>query len=316
MRAVQVSQFGGPEVLEVVELPDPIPTGDLAVMQVSAAGVNFADTHATENSYLAEQTLPFVPGSEVIGVLPDGRRMCGFATTGGYAELALVHPDSCWEVPAQISDAAALSLMVQGLTAWHLLATCARLAPGESVVVHAAAGGVGSLAIQLARHWQAGRVIATASTQAKRDWACESGADIAIDSTASDIGALMREANNGKRIDVILDMVGGPTTDASLDVLAAFGRLVFFGQASRQQSKPVVPAALMHRSRSIIGFWLIDAMREPEAMIRRPLAELVELVLNGQLTPLPGMGYPLADAAKAHEDLLARRTTGKVILTM
>ncbi|MFY9332103.1 MAG: NADPH:quinone oxidoreductase family protein [Candidatus Nanopelagicales bacterium] len=316
MRAVQVNRFGGPEVLELVDLPDPSPAGELEVMQVHAAGINFADTHATENSYLSEQTLPFVPGSEVIGTLADGRRVCGFAASGGYAELALVHPASCWEVPSQISDAVALSLMVQGLTAWHLLATSARLTPGESVVVHAAAGGVGSIAIQLARHWQAGRVIAAASTQEKRDWACTAGADVAIDSTASNLADLMREANEGKRIDIVLDMVGGPTTEASLAVLAAFGRLVFYGQASREQTTPIVPAALMHRSRSVIGFWLMDAMREPETMIRRPLAELVQLILDGHVTPLPGMAYPLAEAAKAHEDLLGRRTTGKVILVM
>ena len=316
MKAIQVSDFGGPEVLQLVELPELTVVPGLELMTVSAAGVNFADTHATENSYLSEQTLPFVPGSEVIGYLADGRRMCGFATTGGYAERALVHPDSCWEVPEQISDAVALSLLVQGLTAWHLLATSARMTPGESVVVHAAAGGVGSLAIQLARYWQAGRVIAVASTQEKRDWACEWGADIAVDSGVDDLAAALREANDGKRIDIILDMVGGPTTDSSLKTLAAFGRLVVFGMASRQVAQPIAPAALMQRSRSVIGFWLIDAMRDPANLIAKPLRELVELVMQGRITPLPGMSYPLAEVGQAHRDLLERRTTGKVILTM
>lgn len=156
MRAIQVSQFGGPDVLELVELPDPEAAPGLEVLEVESAGVNYADTHAAENSYLSEQTLPFIPGGEVIGRLADGRRMCGFAMTGGYAEKALVAPEACFEVPEGMSATAALSLLVQGLTAWHLLRTSARMQEGESVVIHAASGGVGSLLVPLAKHWGAG----------------------------------------------------------------------------------------------------------------------------------------------------------------
>jgi len=314
MRAIQVETFGGPEVMQLVEIAEPEPSAGLEVMQVSACGVNFADTHATENTYLSEQTLPFIPGAEVVGHLSDGRRLCGFAIGGGYAEKALVAPEACFEVPAQVSDAAALSLLVQGLTAWHLLRTSGRMQPGESVVVHAAAGGVGSLVTQLAKHWGAGRVIAVASTEEKRQLSLSLGADVAVDSRAQDLKGALREANGGQRVDIVLDMVGGSTTDASLAALAPFGRLVVYGMASRETAAPIAPAALMQRSRAVIGFWLIDCLRDPGAMVAAPLGELLGLIETGVLVPLPGHSYPLTEARKAHEDLLGRRTTGKVIL--
>ncbi len=138
------------------------------MLEVSSAGVNYADTPQVEDSYLSRTTLPMVPGSEVVGRLPDGARIAAFATGGGYAEKALVHPGLSFPLPDGVSDGQALSLLVQGLTAWHLLRTSTHLAPGESVVVHAAAGGVGTLAVQLARAWGAGTVIGVDSTPGKR----------------------------------------------------------------------------------------------------------------------------------------------------
>lgn len=318
MRAIQVSQFGGPEVLQLVELPDPVAPEGLAVLDVTSAGVNYADTHAAENSYLSEQKLPFVPGAEVVGLLPDGRRVCGFTATGdgAYAEKALVSPAGVFDVPSGVGDAEALSLLVQGLTAWHLLRTSARMMPGESVVVHAAAGGVGTLVVQLAKLWGAGRVIAVASTPQKRELALSLGADVAVDSGASDLAAAIREANDGKRVDIVLEMVGGHTTDESLRALARFGRLVVFGMAGREAATPIAPTSLMTGSRSVIGFWLVDCMQaDLMGMVVAPLTELVGLVASGQLRPQAGPSYPLAEARRAHEDLRSRSTTGKVSLT-
>jgi len=317
MRAIQVTEFGGPDVLNLVEVPDPDPITGLELIEVDAAGVNYADTHAVENSYLSAQELPFIPGAEVVGRTADGRRLCGFTASGsgGYAERALVAPAS-FEVPDGVSDAAALGLLVQGLTAWHLLRTSARMVPGESVVVHAAAGGVGSLAIQLAKLWGAGRVIAVASSEEKRQLALDLGADVAVDSDPANLTAAVREANGGKRVDIVLEMVGGPTTDASLRALAPFGRLVVYGMASRTPATPIAPSSLMTGSQSVIGFWLVDCMKvDPIGMVAQPLADLVRLVASGEITPLPGTSYPLAEARRAHEDMRARRTTGKVILT-
>ncbi|MFI5099221.1 MAG: zinc-binding alcohol dehydrogenase family protein [Actinomycetes bacterium] len=313
MRAVQITRFGGPEVLELVDLPDPVPAGELQLVEVDAAGVNFADTHQTEDSYLSRQTLPMVPGAEVVGRTADGRRVLAVAATGGYAELALVHPATTYDLPDAVGDEAALALLVQGTTAWHLLRTSTHLAPGESVVVHAGAGGVGSLAVQLAKAWGAGRVIATASTADKRDLALELGADIAISPEPDGLRDRIREANGGPGVDIVLEMTGGPVFDQSLAALAPFGRLATFGMASRVTPTPVEPAALMAKSRAVIGFWLVHCFGRPELM-SGPLAELFAMVADGRLRVVSAGRYALSDVRRAHEDLLARRTVGKVVL--
>lgn len=320
MRAIQLTEFGGPEVLQVTEVPDPVPpaSGRMVLIEVEAAGVNYADTHAVEDSYLSRQSLPMIPGTEILGRTPDGRRVCGFTSgTGGYAEKALVRPTNVFEVPDDMPATTALSLLVQGLTAWHLLRTSSRLQPGETVVVHAAAGGVGSLAVQLSKAWGAGRVIATASTPEKRDLAVGLGADVAVDPADADLAAALRQANGGKGVDIVLEMTGGPVFDASLAALGRFGRLVTYGMASRTAPTPVAPGSLMVGSHSVIGFWLSDAMAaDPVAGVAQPLDELVDLIGKGVVKPLPGAEYPLAEARAAHEALRARATTGKVVLTM
>jgi NADPH2:quinone reductase len=313
MRAVQVSEFGGPEVLRLVELPDPEPGPGL--VQVEAAGVNYADTHQTDNSYLSRQTLPFVPGSEVVGRLPDGRRVAAFVA-GGYAEQAVGDPATMVDLPAGVAADSALALLVQGTTAWHLLRTCGHLAPGESVVVHAAAGGVGTVAVQLAKLWGAGRVIGVASTSQKRQLAATLGADETVDAAAEDLTAALTSANGGRPVDIVLEMVGGRTFDASLAALAPFGRLAIFGMAGRTPPTPVQPGALMARSRTVAGFWLAHCFGRPAEQVVAPLTELLGLVADGRLRPVVGGSYPLAEARRAHEDLRARRTTGKLVLTV
>jgi NADPH2:quinone reductase len=313
VRAIQISEFGGPEVLRLVELPDPEPAGPLAVYDIHAAGVNYADTHQAEDSYLAKQTLPMIPGGEFVGVGPDGRRVVGLLFGGGYAEKCLAAPALTWPVPDGVSDVEALAVLVQGSTAWHLLHTCAHLAAGESVVVHAAAGGVGTLAVQLAKAAGAGRVIATASTVDKRELARELGADVAVDPAAEDLKAALEEANGGQKVDVVLEMVGGPVFDASLAALAPFGRLVTFGAASRVAPTPIEPAALIGRSRAVIGFWLAHCIRRPR-MLAEPIQLLMETIRDGGLRVVVGGTYPLAEARRAHEDIRSRATSGKLVL--
>ena len=313
MRAVQITEFGGPEVLTLKDLPDPAATEGLVVLDVTSAGVNYADTHQVEDSYLSRTTLPLVPGSEVVGRLPDGQRVSAFSMSGGYAEKALVSPAAVFPLPDGVSDGQALSLMVQGLTAWHLLRTCTHLQPGESVVVHAAAGGVGTLAVQLAKAWGAGRVIGVASSPDKRELAASLGADVTVDAGESDLKTALEQANGGKKVDVVLEMVGGPTFDASLAALAPFGRLATFGMASRQPTKAIEPGALMSRSRGVIGFWLAHCFARPE-MLGPPMAELLSMVEAGTLTPIVGGTYPLSQAHRAHEALLDRSSQGKLVL--
>lgn len=317
MHAIQVNRFGGPEVLELVELPEPVPTGDLQRLRIESAGVNYADTHQAADDYLARQTLPFVPGAEAVGRLDDGSRVVSLLSGGGYAEQALAHPATTFAIPDSVDDATALALVLQGTTAWHLLRTSAHISPGESVVVVSAAGGVGTLAVQLAREMGASRVIATASTQDKRELAVELGADVAVEAgdgvSAKELEAALRDANKGKPVDIVLEMTGGAVFDASLAALAPFGRVIAYGMASRTPPTPIEVGRLMATSRSVIGFWLMHALRLPGGL-RPAMTELLELHAAGRLRALHGGTYPLADARRAHEDLRSRRTHGKLTL--
>jgi NADPH2:quinone reductase len=315
VRAIQITEFGGPEVLREAELPDPVAGPGQVLIQVDSAGVNYADTHTVDNSYLSRSSLPMVPGAEVIGRTPDGRRVVALTQNGGYAEQAVVSEQLALDVPEGVTDAQALAVVVQGLTAWHLLRTSARLAAGETVVVHAAAGGTGSLAVQLARAYGAGRVIATCSSKDKRELALELGAHVAMDGAPERLKDRLIEANDGRKVDVVLEMTGGPVFDASLAALAPFGRLVTYGMASRVPASPIQAAQLMGRSRSVVGFWLAHCLGR-SGMYREPVAELLTMVAEGRLKPQLGGVYPLAAAARAHEDLRARRTSGKLVLDL
>ena len=313
MRAVQITEFGGPEVLVVTDVPDPVPGDNEVLIEVSRAGVNYADTHQIEDSYLASPTLPLIPGGEVVGTTADGRRIAAMIGHGGYAEKAVVNEAMTFDVPAGVDDVSAVALLVQGLTAWFLLKKVTHFEAGESVVVHAAAGGVGSLAVQLAKSLGAGQVIATASTQEKRDLALSLGADVAIDPAVEDLTAAIIEANGGKRVDVVLEMTGGTVTDQSLAALAPFGRLGFYGMASREQPKPVTLSSLMAHSSTVSGFWLAHAFSKP-TLLRQAFSELASEVAAGRLRVVSGGDYALSDVRSAHEDLRARRTTGKLVV--
>jgi NADPH2:quinone reductase len=318
MRAIQVKEFGGPEALELVDLPAPEPHGSLLLLDVTAAGVNYADTHQAADDYLAPQTVPFVPGAEVVGLDPDGRRVVALLAGGGYAEQALAHPATTFGLRDEVDDTTALSLVLQGTTAWHLLRTSARMAPGETVVVHAAAGGVGCLAVQLAREMGARRIIATASTPEKRDLARDLGADVALDPGAAtgdstDLRDALVEANEGRGVDIVLEMTGGRVFDGSLRALAPFGRVVTYGMASRVPPTPIAAGPLIATSRAVVGFWLTHALRLPGGL-RPAMEELLDLHAAGRLKVLAGGRYPLEHARKAHEDIGSRRTHGKLVL--
>ncbi|MEU3620955.1 NADPH:quinone reductase [Amycolatopsis coloradensis] len=315
MRAVQVTEFGGPEVLNLVDLPDPVPGPGQLLVEVDRIGVNYADTHQAENSYLAPSELPLVPGGEVVGRTADGKRVVALLNGGGgYAERAAADDVTTFAVPDGIDDLTALSFIVQGTTAALLLRKSAHLEPGESVVVHAAAGGVGSIAVQLAKAWGASRVIATASSDEKRGLALELGADVAIDSRAEDMTDALREANGGKRVDVVLDMTGGTVTDQSIAALAPFGRLAFYGMASREQPKPIEARNLLGHSTTVSGMWLPHAFKLPGNVFGRTLDELFSLALAGRIRAVAGGEYALSDARAAHEALRSRGTAGKLLL--
>ncbi|CAN2214001.1 Qor NADPH,quinone reductase and related Zn-dependent oxidoreductases [Candidatus Nanopelagicaceae bacterium] len=311
MKAIQISEFGGPEVMKLVELPDPTPGPGEVLLDVTAIGINYADTHQTENSYLSQQTLPLIPGLEVVGTF-EGKRYLASASSGGYAEKAAAHKALLAPIPDAVSDEQAVCMLVQGTTAWHILKTMGHLSPGETVVVHAAAGGVGTLVIQLAKMWGA-KVIAVTSSDEKAKLAKSLGADEVVDANAADLGKALRTANGGKGVDIVLEMVGGNTFDESMKALGDFGRMITYGMASRTAPTPIHPGALMHGSKTVSGFWLANCFASKE-MLGDVIAELFQLVADGKLKPVIGGTYPMADAGLAHKAMLARETTGKVVL--
>jgi NADPH2:quinone reductase len=201
---------------------------------------------------------------------------------------------------------------VQGLTAWHLYRTCGNVKQGESVVIVAAAGGVGSLAVQLGKPMGAGRVIALASSEEKRKLTLELGADVAVDPGTEDLNGALREANGGNKVDVVFEMAGGRIFDECLRALAPFGRLVTYGLASREPNQ-ISNGTLLKKSQAVIGFWLMHCIGREE-MMREPLEDLFGRAARGEVRAVVGGTYGLSDVRKAHEDIASRRTSGKLLL--
>lgn len=311
MKAIQIDEFGGPEVLEYRDVPDPEVGDGEVLVEIARAGVNFADTHATRNDYLAEQALPLIPGAEISGRTPDGRRVAAILVSGAYAQKVAVPEAYLVPVPDEVDDDRAAALLLQGLTAMALVRNCARVQSGETIVVEAAAGGTGSLSVQLAKRAGA-KVIGLASSEEKRALVERLGADATVDSRAEDLKEAILAANDGQRVDAVLHMSGGEAFDAELSALAPLGRMVVFGIASREQ-REVSTAALLRGSKSVIGFWLVHLLTRRE-LVAPMIGELFGAVAAGELEVTIGNVYPLSQAAGAHEDLIGRRTAGKLLL--
>ncbi len=322
MKAIRVEEFGDPSVLELVEVERPEPGEGEVLIEVKAAGVNYADTMRRQNQYVVRQELPFTPGSEVAGVVAglgpgvegvsEGDRVVTLLGTNGYAEYVVAPARNLIPVPEDMGFDEAAAIPLQGLTAYHVIKTSGQLQEGESVLVHAAAGGVGYLAVQMAKLLGAGTVIATASTQEKLDLAGELGADVLINYTQEDWPQKVKEATDGRGADVIMEMVGGDFPEKNLRCLNTFGRMVVFGAASGDRGS-LVPAALMKKNHVVAGFYLPQIMSRPE-LFGPSLEEMLGWIASGQVKLNIGGRYALSDASKAHEDLQGRRTTGKLVL--
>jgi NADPH2:quinone reductase len=312
VKAIQITEFGGPEVMQLVDLPDPIAGPDQVLINVSAIGLNFADTVQIRNQYVTQQKLPLIPGLEVVGTTSEGKRVLASISEGAYAQKVVAHKSAAMEIPEGVSDEAALAMLVQGTTAWHILKTFGHLVPGESVVVHAGAGGVGSVAIQLAKMWGA-RVIAVTSSDEKSALAKSLGADVTVDAKSANLAQAMLDANNGKPVDLVLEMVGGKTFDASLEVLAPFGRVIVYGMASGEMATPVNSISLLGSNKTITGFWLGHCFGKKE-LLDDVIAQLFILIKNGKLKPIIGATFPLSKAGDAHRAIVGRGTTGKITL--
>jgi NADPH2:quinone reductase len=311
VKAIQIEEFGGPEKLKHVEVPDPEPSDGMVVVDVARCGMNWADTHAIRNDYLAEQELPLIPGAEVSGTTPDGKRVAALMSNGGYAQKAAVPEAFLVPLPDEVSDEQAAGLMLQGMTAHALLHYCAHVEKGETVVVEAAGGGTGSLAVQLAKRAGA-KVIGLASSEEKRALAERLGADATADSRADDLKAAILEANGGEKVDVVLHM-SGTGFEAELSSLNMLGRIVAFGNAARHPNK-VATNYLLQTSKSVMGFWLVALIAQRQDLVASMIADLLGAVAAGELEVTIGATYPLSEAARAHEAMQERGTTGKLLL--
>jgi NADPH:quinone reductase len=302
VRAIVLRETGGPGQLGLAEVPEPEAGDGEVLVRVRAAGVNFADVLVRQGRYPQPPELPTVPGSEVAGEA-DGRRVMALPRGGGYAEAIAVDERLVVPLPEGASFEEGAGFLLTFLTAWIPLTRQVRVREGSVVLVHAGSGGVGSAAIQLARHLGA-RVVATASTDEKRSVALEQGADEALpyDGFAEKV-----------RADVVLDPVGGEIFKQSFGVLNPLGTVVALGFAGGWW-EPLDPAPLVGRNLGLQGFYLGRLMRHNPELVQEATGELLELWSSGAVKPLVGATFPLERADEAHELIESRGHVGKVVL--
>lgn len=339
MKAVVVPRYGDPSVLEVRERPEPVPGPGQLKVQVRAAGVNFADVLSRLGIYKAAPRPPFVPGIEVAGVVqevgPDvtglkaGDRVMAFCTFGGYAEKVCVPAAFAFPLPADMGFPEAAAFPVQYLTAWHAVHQLAHVRKGETVLVHAAAGGVGIAALQLLRHAEA-RVFATVGSEAKAAVVREENPGaVPILYTKEDFAQRIRK-ETGRGVDVVLDSIGGDVFRKSWNLLEPYGRHILFGAAAAVKPGAIArlgalwrlrrmllvsPLSMLDRNRSLSCFNLYYMASRGE-LLREAAARMLEMRAQGILKPRVGLALPLEKAAEAHRRMQERRTAGKVVLTV
>lgn len=325
MKAVRFHELGGPEVLQYEDAPDPTLGPGQLLLRVEAGGLNFSDIAKRTGRYLEPTPLPFTPGSEAAGVvlaigagvarIAVGDRVAGIFPdrSGGYAELAVMPEDQAVKIPAGLSAIEAVAVPNQGATAMSLLTLVGRLAPGESVLVSAASGGVGGWIITLARALGAGTIVALTSTSEKRAEALRLGADIALDPADPAWPEAARAATGGVGCDVFLDSVGGDIFRGGMKALAQFGRAVVYGLASGERVD-VTPVTLMRPCQMVGGFHLDTVMARPVQM-RAMLDDLFARVASGQIKPRIARVFALSEPAAAQIHLASREAMGKIVIT-
>ncbi|BAV50915.1 NADPH:quinone oxidoreductase [Mesorhizobium loti] len=327
MRQIQFSRFGGPEVLEVVEKQTPTPGGGEVLVRVRAVGVNFAETLMRQDRYAVTPDLPAIPGTEVAGTIERlGEGVVGLAvgarvavplfatgaSVGGYTDHVVVEAGLVVPLPETLSFETAVALMIQGLTALYL---SRQISPkGKTILISAAAGGVGSLLVQLAKRAGAKTIIATASSAKKLDFVRTLGADVGVDYTKPSWVDAVRAASRGAGPDIIYESAGGHVTKGCLDALALGGELVIYGALNIQGFEFGVPEliGIIFKNQSLTGFALASLLTP--VGLKDCLAELFDLAVRGELQVTIGATYPLVRASDAHFALEGRGTMGKVVL--
>ena len=320
MKAIQIQQTGGPEVMQLVDLPVPQPKPNEAVVKIAAAGVNFIDVYNREGRY--KQQVPFVLGQEAAGTVSAvgsdvrsiavGDRVAYTMSLGGYAEYAAVAADRLVKIPDGVSERAAAAAVLQGMTAHYLAHDTYPLKKGETALVHAAAGGVGLLLVQMAHNIGA-RVIATVSTEEKAQLARAAGADDVILYTQSDFETETKRITGGRGVDVVYDSVGKTTFDKGLNLLRPRGMMVLYGGSSGAVA-PIDPLVLTQKgsiflTRPSLGHYIITSED-----LQRRMGAVFAMIREGKLKLRIEHVYPLSEAQQAHRDLEGRKTTGKLLL--
>lgn len=326
MKSVSFHKIGGPEELKVEELPTPSPSEGQVLIRVDVAGVNFADTMRRRGEpYPMPTPLPFNPGGEVVGVVTQcgagvdparvGQRVMAALPLGGggYAQYAIAQAATLIPLPDALRAEQALALNVQGLTAALALKDAGALVPGQKVFIEAATGGVGSIAVQLAKIFGAGQVIAGVGSKDKCALALELGADAAIDYSQDDWPQQVLDLTAGTGVDLLLDMTCGKLLRQGIDALAPFGRAVIYGSADTDAYQPDL-AGIVATGRSLVGFFLGLYFQQRPKVAESMMRELTGYVLDGRLSPRIGAILPLEDAARAHHMLESRSSSGKIVL--
>jgi NADPH2:quinone reductase len=321
MQTATVTAYGDPDTIELREADRPTPGPGEVTVEVKAAGVNFADTVQRRGHYRGGPTPPYTPGMEVAGVVDAvgdgvgrevGDRVTGFTEGGGYAEYAVANAAGLLDAPEGMGFAEAAGVPVQFLTAHNCLHEWGGLEAGERVLVHAAAGGVGTAAVQIAREADA-EVFGTASTESKLELAAELGCDHPIQYTAVDFAERINELTDATGVDLVLDSVGGETTARSLDCLSEFGRLVAFGAASGEPGRPSTEQ-LLFANQTVHGYHLGRAMEQVPSRVLAAVPKLTNLLEAGDVRVVVGREFDLAEAAEAHRLIENRESSGKVVL--
>jgi NADPH2:quinone reductase len=323
MKQVIVNEFGGPEKLILHDVPMPSASDGQIVIKVEASGVNFSDGMQRRNKYVFQVSLPYLPGFEVAGIVTElgkgvenislGDRVVAMLPNGGgYAQYAVSASYLAAVIPPTISAQGSLALQVQGLTAYLMLKDGAKLQSGQTVLIHSAAGGVGTLLVQIAKQMGAGKIIATASNVEKLAVAKSLGADELINYTEPDWVQKVKDATGGKGVDLILDATGGEILRSSFNCLAPFGRLISFGNPTGG-STSIEAFTLVNNNHILQGFGLASYFEKPDLM-QEAFQYLFSQAATGKLKVHIGQTFPLKDAAVAHRQMENRKTTGKIVL--
>lgn len=325
MKAILVRKFGGPEVLDYTTVEDPEPGPDQVLIRVRALGINFADIKARTGGYHLEREFPFVPGIDASGTiaavgrevknLEKGMRVVAFPANGSYSEYVIARGMLTFPIPDTISDDTAAAFPIVAGTSYTMLARIARVQPGESVLVHSAAGGVGTTAVQIAKYLGAAPLLASVGRDDKKDVLQGLGVDAVMNYRTNDTVSQVLALTAGKGVDVILNPLGGDILEKDLECLAPFGRLICFGHAGGQSAR--IPSDQLHStSRSIIGFSFGSMRRLHPDAVPEIMAEVIELVAQGRINMILGQRFALREAAAAHQYMESRQSTGKILLTV